>query len=439
MKKLVTVNPRKKIKEMRMRFFDRELDFRVRLFNVLAIAGTAISLAATVVNLITSMWVSAAVSGLLAVLSFALTYFTYKTGKYQTGYIITIIAIFMVFFPMLFFTSGGYKGGTPALFIFAVLFTTLMLEGKWAILVSFAEIAEYVIIAVIAYKDPTLVTWFATEWEMLADIIFTTIAVCIACGTVIFFHLREYEAQRIKLSEQNEQLKHYSEAKSVFLTTVAHEIKNPLNAINLYAHDTVELLDEKDPDINTMRANQNTIEKMVLRIDRIVVELMDTVAIEQGRLSLDLAPVRLSHLLRETTEIYFNKNNTGENRLILKLDEKLPPIVADSARIIQVVTNLLSNSMQHTKNGFIMITLKGNSKSQIVSVTDNGEGMSEEIKSKVFGGYISVNKEKWRHGIGLFVSRQIIEAHEGKVWIESELGKGTTVSFSLPYGEKTDE
>jgi len=223
------------------------------------------------------------------------------------------------------------------------------------------------------------------------------------------------------------------------LTTVAHEIKNPLNAINLYAHDTVELLDEKDPDINTMRANQNTIEKMVLRIDRIVVELMDTVAIEQGRLSLDLAPVRLSHLLRETTEIYFNKNNTGENRLILKLDEKLPPIVADSARIIQVVTNLLSNSMQHTKNGFIMITLKGNSKSQIVSVTDNGEGMSEEIKSKVFGGYISVNKEKWRHGIGLFVSRQIIEAHEGKVWIESELGKGTTVSFSLPYGEKTDE
>jgi len=152
MKKLVTVNPRKKIKEMRMRFFDRELDFRVRLFNVLAIAGTAISLAATVVNLITSMWVSAAVSGLLAVLSFALTYFTYKTGKYQTGYIITIIAIFMVFFPMLFFTSGGYKGGTPALFIFAVLFTTLMLEGKWAILVSFAEIAEYVIIAVIAYK-----------------------------------------------------------------------------------------------------------------------------------------------------------------------------------------------------------------------------------------------------------------------------------------------
>jgi len=110
MKKLVTVNPRKKIKEMRMRFFDRELDFRVRLFNVLAIAGTAISLAATVVNLITSMWVSAAVSGLLAVLSFALTYFTYKTGKYQTGYIITIIAIFMVFFPMLFFTSGGYKG-----------------------------------------------------------------------------------------------------------------------------------------------------------------------------------------------------------------------------------------------------------------------------------------------------------------------------------------
>lgn len=66
-------------------------------------------------------------------------------------------------FGVLFFTSGAYKGGTPSLFVFAVLFTVLMLEGKKAVLVSLAEIVEYIAISIIAYKNPTLVTWFATE------------------------------------------------------------------------------------------------------------------------------------------------------------------------------------------------------------------------------------------------------------------------------------
>ena len=78
---------------------------------------------------------------------------------------------------------------------------------------------------VIGYLNPQLVTWFATESEMLADILITTSAVSISCGAVLYLHLREYEAQRVKLAEQNEQLKRNDETKSVFLTTVAHEIK----------------------------------------------------------------------------------------------------------------------------------------------------------------------------------------------------------------------
>lgn len=425
-----------KLKAFAGRFFDRKLDFRVRLFNILAIAGTAISFVATISNLATTMWVSAAISGLLAVLSASLTVFIYKTGRYQTGYLITIIAIFIIFFPVLFFSSGAYKGGTPSLFIFAVLFTVLMLEGKKALLVSLFEIAEYIAISIIAYRNPTLVTWFATESEMLTDILVTTMAVCVSCGIVWFFHFREYEAQRVQLSEQNEQLKHYDEMKSTFLATVAHEIKNPLNAINLHARDTLELLDETAPDVDTMKQNQSTIENMVMRIDRIVLELMDSVAIEQGRLALDLAPVRLSQLLRETAEIYFSKNNKDDNRLVFNLDEELPPIMADYARIAQVITNLLSNSMQHTKNGTITIALRQHEAAQLVSVSDSGEGMSKEIKSKVFGGHISGSRDYWRHGIGLFTCRQIVEAHGGRIWLESELGAGTTVSFIVPYREE---
>lgn len=426
---------RTNIKKFAVRFFDRELDFRVRLFNVLAIAGTAISAATLLLNMITAMWASAALSAVLTVLSAGLLIFTYKTGKYRVGYLVTIAVIFMLLFPILFFTSGGYRGGMPSMFIFAVLFTVLMLEGKTALFVSVAEILEYIAVSVIGYLNPGLVTWFAAESEMLADILITTTAVAVSCGVVLYLHLREYEAQRVKLAEQNDRLKRNDEVKSVFLTTVAHEIKNPLNAINLHARDTFELLDEPNPEIQIMKENQKTIEKMVVRIDSIVVELMDTVAIEQGRLSLDLAPVRLSQLLREAAEKYFGKADTADNKLVLELDDTLPLISADYARIMQVVTNLLSNSLRHTKNGVIVISLKKQNSEQIVSVSDNGTGMSDEIKARAFDGYVSVSDEYWRHGIGLYVSRRIVEAHGGKIWIESEPGRGTAVSFTLPDSE----
>ena len=424
-----------KIKNLCASFFDSRLDFRVRLFNVLAVAGVWISVATIVLNLITGMWTSAVLSAMLALLSGGLLIFTYKTGRYKIGYITTIVSIFMILFPMQFFASGGYKGGMPSLFIFAVLFTVLMLEGKAALLVSLAEIAEYTAICIFGYCNPRYVTWFATELEMLTDTLVTTTAVSISCGIVMFLHIREYAMQRKQLSRQNEQLKLHDETKSVFLTTVAHEIKNPLNAINLHARDTFELLDEPQPNIEIMKENQKTIEKMVVRIDRIVVELMDTVAIEQGRLSLDIAPLRLSRLLTEAANTYFGKNYTGGNILKLELDETLPPINADYARIMQVVTNLLSNSMQHTKNGIITISLKNYGERQLVSVSDTGEGMGEELKNKALEGYVSVSKEYWRHGIGLYVCHKIITAHKGDIWIESELGKGTAVSFTLPQSE----
>ena len=120
----------------------------------------------------------------------------------------------------------------------------------------------------------------------------------------------------------------------------------------------------------------------------------------------------------------------------MKIDDRLPPILADYARIMQVITNILSNSLRHTQNGIINITLQKQGENQLVSISDNGGGMSAEMKAKALDGYVSVSKEYWRHGIGLYVCNRIVEAHGGKIWIESELGKGTTVSFTLPRSEE---
>ena len=111
------------------------------------------------------------------------------------------------------------------------------------------------------------------------------------------------------------------------------------------------------------------------------------------------------------------------------------PIHADSARLAQVISNLLSNALQHTKAGTITVSLAGQDEDQLVSVTDTGEGMPEEIRDRALEGYVSTSQDYWRHGIGLYICHQIIQAHGGRIWIESKPGEGTKVSFSLPAGE----
>ncbi len=423
----------KTVKNLFSKITDDSWDFRIRLFTILALGGITISTLTLILSVFTAMWYSALISGFLILLSGGLILFTQKTGKYQTAYIITVTVIFMVCFPVMFFTSGGHKSGMPAVFIFAVLFTVLMIKGRKAIVIFLFEIAEYSAVCIFAYFHPEYVTFYETEAQILTDIVFAFSCVSVVCGFTLYIHLKEYDRQRKILEEQNEKLKRYDASRSVFLTTVSHEIKNPLNSVNLHARDTLELTEESPIDLELVRENQHVIEKMVGRIDTILMDLKDTVAIEQGRLSLKLAPMTTQKLIREAAENYFNKNFNADNELVLDLDESLSPINADYARVTQVITNLLSNAMRHTKHGRITVSLSSDGENQCISVKDNGEGMSEEIRKKAMDGYVSTSEEYWRHGIGLYVCHQIVTAHGGTIHIESEKGKGTLVCFTLPY------
>lgn len=419
-------------------FFDKKLDFRVRLFNILAMAGTLISISMALLSILTASWTNVIVNSVCAILSAGLLFFLYVTGRYKLCYMITIIAIFLGLFPVLFFSGGGYHSGMPCFFVFAVIFTMLMLDGLLAILLSVIQIIVYICCCLVCYFKPELVKFFPTETDIAIDVIIAFVCVCAACGTVLWLHLREYNKQQSKLMEQNRRLKEFDEIKSTFLTTVAHEIKNPLAAITLHAQDSCELMCEEEIDAELIRDNQQTIENLVTIIDRIVLDLMDTVAIEQGRLALSIAPMRLSSVIQEAGSIMLSKIKSNKNTLIFELDEALPPVHADHARIMQVLTNLLSNAAHHTHSGKIIVQLTAEGDFQKISVTDTGEGMDEVLLERVFSGYVSANKDHWRHGIGLFVSHQIVLAHSGEIRIESKKGEGTRVSFTLPMEEKQD-
>ena len=133
--------------------FRLSLPFRVRLFNVLALVGGMISLINGISSYANNQ--DSVILGLnfgIAVLSFVLLFYAYKSGRYQFCYVVTIITIFLVMFPYLFFKSGGYKGGMVSFYIFGILFTVFMLEGKAMFFTAFTEMVVYIATIMIAYQ-----------------------------------------------------------------------------------------------------------------------------------------------------------------------------------------------------------------------------------------------------------------------------------------------
>ncbi len=406
-------------------------DVRIKLFNVLALGGSLTCFIAGLYDLLYNSIISALINGVLLIISVSLLLYSQKTGRYQLCYLLTTVCIFLIGFPILFFINGGYYGGIPSFFIFAILFTVLMLDKEYARIVAPLELVLYIGLCIFAYHNPETVTSFDSDYNRLVDVMIAFSLASIVCGVSLYLHLREYEAQKELLAKQNEELKIYNDAKTSFLTTVAHEIRNPLTAISANARDAKEiLLDEQEED-ELIENNLDTVEKIVFRIDRILTDLMDTVSIEQGKFKIAKAPMQLEDILYESARSFAvdikNTNNTIEYNIA-----PLPPVIADHARLLQVMVNLLSNSIKYTRNGKIILSLYEEDDFQVVRVVDTGEGMAKKIRNDVFKGYVSMSKEYWRHGIGLYVCHQIITAHGGTISVESEEGQGTEITFKLP-------
>lgn len=255
------------------RFFDKHLDFRVRLFNVLAMGGTVISLAMALIGIGTGvgLW-NVAVNFISAGLSYVLLCYSQRTGRYQQCYLITIVAIFMVLFPMMFFTAGGYKSGMPSFFVFAVSFTILMLEGKKAIVMSALEILLYLSICIIAFRHPEWVNGWDTEQDLLTDVIVGFVSVSAVLGTMLYLHFKLYNEQQKTLDVQNHLLERTSSAKTEFLSNTSHEMRTPLTVISVNIQTVAEISEDMDETVKDAEAVEllQSAQQEIMRLARMV-------------------------------------------------------------------------------------------------------------------------------------------------------------------------
>ena len=220
----------------------------------------------------------------------------------------------------------------------------------------------------------------------------------------------------------------------MLLRTVSHDLRNPLGVV---LASTALLLKSNLPPDKEERARRQVeaIQRAGNRMNRLIRDLLDFASIQAGRLSVSLRPQEVAAMVNEVLEVTEPLATTKSLRLVADVAPGLA-IRCDHDRVIQLFSNLVGNAVKFTPDGGT-ITVHAAADGEVVrfSVTDTGPGISADELPHVFDRYYQAQrKNRDGIGLGLSIARGIVEAHGGRIWVESEEGKGSTFFFTLPQG-----
>jgi GAF domain-containing protein len=237
-----------------------------------------------------------------------------------------------------------------------------------------------------------------------------------------------------EIEEKSRELAEASQHKSQFLANMSHELRTPLNAILGYT----ELMADGaygEPSEKTLGVLKR-LEANGKHLLGLINDVLDLSKIEAGQLELELSDYSIQDIaktVRSTLE-----SLAADKKLGFKVEvaQQLPPGHGDGRRLTQVLINLVGNAIKFTDAGEVLITAKATGGSFYVSVRDTGPGISAADQAKLFQEFQqadnAITKKKGGTGLGLAISKRIVEMHGGKIWLESQVGQGSTFAFTLP-------
>ncbi|MFQ5612382.1 MAG: ATP-binding protein [Anaerolineae bacterium] len=252
----------------------------------------------------------------------------------------------------------------------------------------------------------------------------------------------ELEAATAELRAANERLQELDKLKDDFISTVTHELRTPLTSIRAFS----EILYD-NPDLNPERRVRflDIILKENERLTRLINQVLDLSKIESGKMEWVLNEVELDELIRQalrTTGQLFREKNI---RLEVDLPAEVPSVLVDRDRVMQVLLNLISNAIKFCdkRAGWVKVGLQVQEHALQVDVSDNGPGVRPEDREIIFDKFRQVGdtltEKPHGTGLGLPICYQIITYFGGQLWVSSELGRGATFSFTLPFGPPQPE
>lgn len=245
-------------------------------------------------------------------------------------------------------------------------------------------------------------------------------------------HLR-FQLEEAKALEEANRLK------GELLSVLAHEMRTPLTSIKGYS--TALLMEDASFEVEQLRKFLEIIDEECDTLEALVHDLLESSVIDAGLVRLEPQPVALARLAAETIDELAHRSD--DHRFLVDFPEDFPILEVDPDRIKQVLRNLLDNAMKYSPDGGLIITRGECSGTEVlVSVADQGVGIPPEHLNRLFEKFFRLESGLGQHvvgsGLGLPISRMIVEAHAGRIWAESKVGHGSTFYFTLPLGDADD-
>jgi signal transduction histidine kinase len=259
-------------------------------------------------------------------------------------------------------------------------------------------------------------------------------------------------AERKKMEEEllqyNERLKDIDKLKTNFLSTVSHELRTPLTSIMGFAKVINKRLDDvilpgiEPADKKTVKAagrvrdNIDIIIAESEKLNALINNVLDIAKMNAGEIEWKMEIVRLTEVIELAAVATLPVFEQKGQKLIRDIHQGLPEVMGDRSRLAQVLINLISNAAKFSNNESVACRASYNGGEITVSVIDKGLGIAAEEQDNIFEKFQQVGDTLTGKppgtGLGLSICKQIVEHHGGRIWVESELGRGSTFSFSLP-------
>jgi signal transduction histidine kinase len=416
------------LKNIFNKFFNNNLSFRIRVFNVIGLTGVCLGISSAINAVLSRNPVLVAASLAASVVAVIMMYiFTFTRFRVPIK-IITVTVVFCTIFPLMFFEVGTYG---MIIFFLGIIFSSVLFEKKKnAVLICILMMIYYSGFIIAAHFPP--ISDAKVDFAEIRMQLMTFLLVSGALAITIIWLVAAYE-------EQAAELKKHNDGKVEFLSVFSHELKTPLTSISGFAQLGERISHTGDPssakDVLQVQTCFTRIYRASEHLKRMSKQLLEVTMIDQGVINVDLAPCVFSYLTEQVKGQFESLNENRHNELIISQTDNLPPICADPDKLLQVFFNLIKNASRHTENGKITVSAKEENGKVKISVEDTGTGIPKELIPFLFKKYpqTQVSGVKTDHGMGLFICKAYVTAMGGEICLAKTSAEGSEFTIVLPF------
>jgi signal transduction histidine kinase len=434
---------KKRIKEFRDFIIAKEKNFPLehRLFLSALIVGILVSILGGIINFILAPSPIAVIIPLILSVSMIAIYYFVRFKKIVNPFVTPIIIVAILGISTIWVFNGGINGSNIMLAFIILILGILVVPEKIKKYIIILFMAANIFILLIQFYRPDLIINFPTETDRWIDNIITVTYSSYFIYIIIRFVHKNYTLERLKAEKSEIRLHQLNVDKDRFISILGHDLKNPFNNL-------LGLSEVLAKDIHKL--NTDEVENIVIDINksaRTTYKLLEDILMwarsQQGKITFKPQILSFREISKETIEI-LNPNASAKYITIDYSATEHLEVFADNDMLKTVLRNLVSNAIKFTNNGGkIYINAEKDSENVTISVSDNGIGISPQNLKKLFDiSEVITTKgtaDEKGTGLGLSLCKEFVEKHGGKIWVESEVGKGSRFSFSLPINSESKE